>query len=222
MLRFFERFGNPDAPVFVLSGGTADDRRAVVDRITAALEQEDGLRGRVLAHRPAGGRRGGAAAAARGAGRGREGAAAGAADRAGDRGRTAGVVRGDRQQIQAGLDGEAPADARGRRPRGCAGWPTWPKTFDRTSRARTCWPKLGEPRRRRRRGRDARGYLIDGRRSAPRDQHVPAASGDAVTDVAAAGDQRLRRSKRRRAGERAGRGDAQITGLPALIVDEQH
>lgn len=49
MLRFFDRFGNPDAPVLVISGGTPDDRRAVVDRLVADFEAEPELRGRVLA-----------------------------------------------------------------------------------------------------------------------------------------------------------------------------
>lgn len=49
MLRFFERFGNPDAPVLVVSGERPEDRRAVVDRLIAGLEAEPELRGRVLA-----------------------------------------------------------------------------------------------------------------------------------------------------------------------------
>jgi predicted RND superfamily exporter protein len=49
MLRFFDRFGNPDAPVMVISGGAAADRRAVVDRLVARLEAVPELHGRVLA-----------------------------------------------------------------------------------------------------------------------------------------------------------------------------
>lgn len=49
MLRFFDRFGNPDAPVLVISGGAATDRRAVVDRLVTRLEAVPELRGRVLA-----------------------------------------------------------------------------------------------------------------------------------------------------------------------------
>ncbi|WP_272000665.1 MMPL family transporter [Nannocystis radixulma] len=49
MLRFFDRFGNPDAPVLVVSGERAEDRRAVVDRLVAGLEAVPELRGRVLA-----------------------------------------------------------------------------------------------------------------------------------------------------------------------------
>ena len=45
---FHERFGRPDYPLFVISGGTPDDRRALVDRITAELETDEALRGRVF------------------------------------------------------------------------------------------------------------------------------------------------------------------------------
>lgn len=48
-LRFFDRFGNPDAPVLVVSGDSPEDRRAVVDRLIAGLEAMPELRGRVLA-----------------------------------------------------------------------------------------------------------------------------------------------------------------------------
>lgn len=49
MLRFFERYGNPDAPVLVLSGGTADQQRGLVDALVARFEAEPELHGRVLA-----------------------------------------------------------------------------------------------------------------------------------------------------------------------------
>jgi len=49
MLRFFERFGNPDAPVLVVSGDSPEARRAVVDRLVAGLEAVPELHGRVLA-----------------------------------------------------------------------------------------------------------------------------------------------------------------------------
>ena len=59
LLSFFERFGYPDNPVVVVRGGTADERREVVDRLTAELETVDSVAGRVfgrippLCHRPA-------------------------------------------------------------------------------------------------------------------------------------------------------------------------
>src|SRR5262245_7550230 len=46
--RFFDRFGRPDAPIVLVSGGSADDQRAVVDRLQAAYELEPALAGRVL------------------------------------------------------------------------------------------------------------------------------------------------------------------------------
>lgn len=49
MLRFFERFGNPDAPVVVVSSERPEDSRAVVDRLIAGFEAVPELRGRVLA-----------------------------------------------------------------------------------------------------------------------------------------------------------------------------
>ena len=48
MIAFWDRFGRPDAPLFVVSGGTQDERRAAVDALQAALEAEPDLHGRVL------------------------------------------------------------------------------------------------------------------------------------------------------------------------------
>jgi uncharacterized protein len=45
---FFERFGRPDTPVFMVSGGTPEERRQVVDSLQAAIEAQDDLEGRVL------------------------------------------------------------------------------------------------------------------------------------------------------------------------------
>ncbi len=47
--RFFERFGRPEAPVVLVQGGTAEQRRAVVDALEQGFEQEPELRGRVFA-----------------------------------------------------------------------------------------------------------------------------------------------------------------------------
>jgi len=49
LLDFFERFGTPDAPVLVLSGGTPDQQRQLVDRLVARLGELPELQGRVLA-----------------------------------------------------------------------------------------------------------------------------------------------------------------------------
>ncbi len=49
MNAFYERFGRPDYPLFVVSGGNAQERRAVVDALAAELETHDELRGRVFA-----------------------------------------------------------------------------------------------------------------------------------------------------------------------------
>ena len=48
MYKFFERFGTPDTPVVVVSGGAPDDRRRVVDRLSSRLEGLPALHGRVL------------------------------------------------------------------------------------------------------------------------------------------------------------------------------
>lgn len=48
MNAFFERFGRPDVPLFVVSGGDAAARRTLVDRLQEKLESEPDLRGRVL------------------------------------------------------------------------------------------------------------------------------------------------------------------------------
>jgi hypothetical protein len=47
-IAFWARFGRPDSPLFVVSGGTAEERRAAVDALQTALEQEEDLKGRVL------------------------------------------------------------------------------------------------------------------------------------------------------------------------------
>lgn len=46
--RFFDRFGRPDAPMVLVTGGTADERRAAVDALQAAYAVEPELAGRVL------------------------------------------------------------------------------------------------------------------------------------------------------------------------------
>ncbi|MBV1861900.1 MAG: hypothetical protein KUG77_25995, partial [Nannocystaceae bacterium] len=48
MNAFYERFGRPDYPLFVISGGSAEDRRTVVDSITLELEKDPALNGRVF------------------------------------------------------------------------------------------------------------------------------------------------------------------------------
>lgn len=48
-LAYFERFGLPDAMLFVLRGGSADARRALGDAIVDRLEVDPELRGRALA-----------------------------------------------------------------------------------------------------------------------------------------------------------------------------
>ena len=48
MNAFYERFGRPDYPLFVISGGTPEDRRAVVDAISSRLERDAALEGRVF------------------------------------------------------------------------------------------------------------------------------------------------------------------------------
>jgi predicted RND superfamily exporter protein len=46
--RFFARFGRPDAPIVLVTGGSAEDRRVVVDALQAAYAKEPELAGRVL------------------------------------------------------------------------------------------------------------------------------------------------------------------------------
>ena len=48
LFEFFERFGNPDSPVIVVSGATAEQRRTVVDALSYALERESAFAGKVL------------------------------------------------------------------------------------------------------------------------------------------------------------------------------
>ncbi len=48
LMEFYRRFGMPDSAVLVLSGGTAEQRREVVDRLLPRLERLPELRSRVL------------------------------------------------------------------------------------------------------------------------------------------------------------------------------
>lgn len=48
MLGFFDRFGYPDAVLFLVEGGDEASRRAVVDEVTAKLEADDNYRGKVF------------------------------------------------------------------------------------------------------------------------------------------------------------------------------
>lgn len=49
ILKFFEAFGYPDSPVAIVEGGTPEDRRETVERLSAALDDEPEFQGRVLA-----------------------------------------------------------------------------------------------------------------------------------------------------------------------------
>jgi len=48
LLRFFDRFGRPDAPLVLVSGGTPEQRRSIVDALQTAYSAEPDLAGRVL------------------------------------------------------------------------------------------------------------------------------------------------------------------------------
>lgn len=222
MLGFFERFGNPDAPVFLLSGGSAAARQAVVDDMAAALEKDPMLTGRVLA-------RVGPREVAEVLLLQQPDALAKA---------TAGLPKGlavadliegglpawfgaIERQIQAGLDGEGEAQDPKAAAEGLRGLASVARTFDSYLVGEDVMTKLeagseaaATP------GRDARGYLttVDG------EHHVismfPDLKGDEVTDVAplVTNLQAIQRDALARAPDGV---VVQLTGLPALIVDEQ-
>ena len=48
MYRFFDRFGTPDAPAMVISGGTPEQRQAVVRELTDELDELPELHGRLM------------------------------------------------------------------------------------------------------------------------------------------------------------------------------
>jgi hypothetical protein len=48
LLRFFDRFGYPDAPIFVVRGGDEEARRATVDTITTELSADPEFTGRIF------------------------------------------------------------------------------------------------------------------------------------------------------------------------------
>ncbi|MBL9100986.1 MAG: MMPL family transporter [Myxococcales bacterium] len=222
MLRFFERFGNPDAPVFVLSGGTADERRTVVDRMTALLEAEEPLRGRVLA-------RIGPQEVAEVILLQRPEALAEAARALPANVPLAPLIEGGLPawlgaiagQIQAGLDGEAPADPKAAA-QGVQGLADMAGTFDAYLAGEDVLSRMGEPPAQdgAPRGRDERGYLttVDGQ------NHVismfPRLTGDEVTDVLPIVS-RLRSIRDEVLASAPDGVQARLTGLPALIVDEQ-
>jgi len=223
MLRFFERFGNPDAPVFVLSGGTAADRRAVVDRIVAALEQDASLHGRVLA-------RIGPQEVAEVVLLQKPEALAEAAKALPPGIPIAPVVEGGlpawfgaiAQQIQAGLDGEAPADPAAAA-KGLRGLADMARTFDAYLVGEDVLGRMSEqqPQDGSSRGRDELGYLV----TVNGEHHVismfPRLTGDEVTDVLPLVTTLLKVRDDALASAPAGV-TAKLTGLPALIVDEQH
>jgi predicted RND superfamily exporter protein/nucleoid DNA-binding protein len=49
MTSFFERFGYPDSPLLVVTGGTVEERREVVDGLSAELESTEMFKGRIFA-----------------------------------------------------------------------------------------------------------------------------------------------------------------------------
>lgn len=222
MLRFFERFGNPDAPVFVLSGGTADDRRTVVDRMATLLEADEALHGRVLA-------RIGPSEVAEVILLQKPEALAEAAKALPPNVPLAPVIEGGLPawfgaiagQIQAGLDGEAPADPAAAA-KGLKGLADMAGTFDAYLAGEDVLGRLGEPPPQdgAPHGRDERGYLItvDGQ------HHVismfPRLTGDEVTDVLPIVT-RLRAIRDEVLATAPAGVEARLTGLPALIVDEQ-
>ena len=48
MNAFYERFGRPDYPLFVISGGTPEQRRAIVDALIAEVEKDPAMVGRTF------------------------------------------------------------------------------------------------------------------------------------------------------------------------------
>lgn len=224
MLRFYERFGNPDAPVMLVSGGEPAQRQQVVDAVTRKLADDPELAGRVLAkvgpeevaevlllQRPEA-----LADVVKGLPKGLP---------------VADLIEGGlpawfgalEQQLQAGLDGDQPAGAPAQTPeqvaQGLRGLASAADTFDRYLAGEDVLAKLaGEAPAVR--GRDARGYLttVDGA------HHVitmfPRFAGDAVADVAPT-VQRLDAIKAEVMASAPAGLTLKITGLPAMIVDEQ-
>lgn len=222
MLRFFDRFGNPDAPVLVVSGGTPADRRGVVDRLTAGLEAVPELRGRVLARvGPA------------------EVAEVVLLQRPEILSQVTGELPADVQlaplvegglpawfgaieaQLQAGLDGEAAPQDPARAAEGLKQLGQLASTFDRYLRgedllAAAMAPQPGEAPAR---GRDEAGYIqtVDGQ------HHVvsvfPEFTGNEVSDFAPMIEQiKAIRDEALAGGPAEVRAD--LTGLPALAVAE--
>ncbi len=222
MLRFFERFGNPDAPVLLISGGTPADRQALVDEVAGTLKNDPGLEGRVLA------RVGPAEVAEVLLLQKPEALAQVAAGLPKDL-PVADLVEGGlpawfgalEQQLQAGLDGEAPAQDPKQAAEGLRGLASIIGTFDAylagedvMDRLMAANPGPATP------GRDARGYLttVDGQ------HHIvtmfPRLQGDEVTDVAPL-VARLQAVQAEALAHAPAGVTLKITGLPALIVDEQ-
>lgn len=223
MLQFFERFGNPDAPVFVVSGGTPADRRVLVDRLVRGLEAEPALKGRVLARigppevaevlllqRPdllsqvtAGLPPGLAVGPAL----------------TGGLPAWFGAIEG---QLQAGLDGEAPPQDPARAAEGLKQLAGLATAFDAYLQgedvmARASAAQPGEPPRR---GQDEAGYVVtvDGQ------HHVvsmfPTFGGQEVSDFAPLID-RIREIRDEVVSGGPAGVTADLTGLPLLSVDEQ-
>ena len=222
MLRFFERFGNPDAPVMLISGGTPAQRQAMVDELATTLKQDPGLEGRVLA-------RVGPEEVAEVLLLQQPEALAQAAASFPKGMSVAELLEGGlpawfgavEQQIQTGLDGEAPAQDPKQAAEGLRGLAGIATTFDAYLAGEDIMDRLtagsSEPATP---GRDARGYLttVDGQ------HHVvtmfPRLKGDEVTDVAPL-VARLQEAQAQALAHAPAGVTLKITGLPALIVDEQ-
>ncbi|HEY8376284.1 MAG TPA: MMPL family transporter, partial [Nannocystis sp.] len=223
MLRFFERFGNPDAPVLVVSGGTPEERRAVVDRLRAGLEAVPALQGRVLA-------RVGPAEVAEVVLLQRPEILSEVTANLPPDVAVAPLVEGGlpawfgaiEARLQAGLDGEAAPEDPARAAEGLRQLGRLAGTFDRYLRgedllAAAMAPQPGEAPRM---GQDEAGYIqtVDGQ------HHVvsvfPEFTGNEVSDFAPMVEQIMAIRDAALAAAPAGV-RADLTGLPALAVAEQ-
>ncbi len=219
MLGFFTRFGNPDAPVIVVSGGQPAERQAVVDDLATALRQDPGLDGRVLA-------RVGPDEVAEILLLQQPQALLAATSQLPTELVVADVLEGGlpawfgalERQLQAGLDGEAGDQDPAKAAEGLRGLATAATTFDAYLAGEDVMDRLGGDAARP--GRDARGYLttVDGQ------HHVitmfPRLEGDEVVHVAPL-VARLEAIKAATLTRAPAGVTVKITGLPAMIVDEQ-
>lgn len=220
MNAFHERFGRPDYPLFVISGGSVDDRRRVVDALIAEVEKDPALKGRafgrinprdiasiLLVQDPTALDQLSAALPA-----GTDGAAF---IEAGLEGWLAALVK----QLEDGLDGDGTPEGQEQGPDGLVRLAELAGTLEAVARGEDLMARFEGQASMSRDGVDARGYIVTG----DGEHNLLAIYADVESDegrVLAPLVESLRAARDTVMTDAPDGVTARLTGLPALAVDE--